>query len=420
MESIEQAYDIVKQQYADFGVDTEVALKRLEMIGISLHCWQGDDVTGFEEGATTLSGDGIQVTGNYPGRAQTVDELKQDLEMALSLIPGRHRVNLHAIYGEFGGHRVDRTEIEPCHFTGWADWARDQQLKLDFNATFFSHPMADDGFTLSNRDPIIREFWIEHSQRARQIADYFGREQGAPAIHNLWIPDGYKDFPYDRWGHRELLKNSLDTIYEIQYPPETVKDAVESKLFGIGSESYVVGSHDFYMGYALSRNLMICLDMGHFHPTESVADKLTSLLQFTDEVLLHVSRGVRWDSDHVPVVNDDLQAVAEEIVRNNLESRVYLATDFFDASINRVGAWATGARSLLKCLLIAMLEPAEKIRQAEVDGDFFTRLALMDDNRTAAVGAVWDYYCVSQESVPSFKWIEEVLSYENRVLSKRT
>jgi len=418
-ETTERAYRLAKARYAEFGVDADAAVEELGRVSLSVHCWQGDDVGGFERPGAALSGGGIQVTGRHPGKARTPAELRADLEKALSLIPGRHRVNLHAIYGEFGGKLVDRDQIEPAHYQGWVQWAKQRGLGLDFNATLFSHPKADDGWTLSSRDPAIRSFWIEHVRRCRAISADIGRELGSPCIHNLWIPDGSKDLPADRWGPRARLKQSLDMIYATDYPAAEMKDAVEGKLFGIGSEAYVVGSHDFYLGYALSRGKMICLDLGHFHPTESVADKIPAVLQFSEELLLHVSRGVRWDSDHVVILNDDLRAIAEEIVRGDALSRVHIGLDFFDGSINRVGAWVIGARATLKGLLAALLEPRDWLWQAEQAGDGFRRLALMEEGKALPLGAVWEYYCL-QAGVPAGpEWLDAVREYEAQVTGRR-
>lgn len=420
MESqVQQNYEVAKEFYNSIGVDIDGAMKRLKDFSISVQCWQGDDVSGFETPDSVLSGGGIQVTGNHPGKARSIGELQLDLEKVFSLIPGNHRLNLHASYGAFGGEKVDRDEIEPTHFQGWVNWAKENDLKLDFNATLFSHPKADSGYTLSSSDKGIREFWIEHVKRVREITAYFGKELNSPSVHNLWIPDGIKDIPYDRWTPREILKESLDEIYKIEYPKEQVKDAVESKLFGIGSESFVVGSHDFYLSYALTRNKMICLDMGHFHLTENVADKISSILQFSDEILFHISRAVRWDSDHIPILNDELRDVAAQIVRYNLDKRTNIALDFFDASLNRVGAYVLGIRSTLKSLLMALLEPSVQIKKAEESGDYLSRLALMEEAKTHPVGAVWDYYCEMSDVPTESGWLKEVIEYEKDVLSKR-
>jgi len=416
---IRKAYEVARELYSVFGVDTEGALKTLLSVPLSLHCWQGDDVGGFEKPAATLTGGGIQVTGNHPGKARTIEELRKDLEQAFHLIPGRHRLNLHAIYGEFGGKLVDRDQITAEHFRGWIDWVKQHQLKLDFNGTYFSHPKADSGFTLSHPDRAIRDFWVEHGKRCREISAAIGRSLADPCIHNTWIPDGSKDIPVDRWSPRELLRQSLDEIYKTSYPMSDMRDAIESKLFGIGSEAYVVGSHEFYLAYALSRKKMVCLDMGHFHPTESVADKISALLLFFDEMLLHVSRGVRWDSDHVVILNEDVRNLAEEIVRSKALHRVHIALDYFDASINRIGAWVLGARSTQKALLAALLEPQAKLREAEASGDNFRRLALLEETRLLPLGAVWDYFCLSNNVPASEEWIADIHRYERETLSKR-
>ncbi len=418
-ETIEKAYEHARERYNELGVDTGEVLETLDNISLSLHCWQGDDVGGFERPDARLQGGGIQVTGNYPGAARTIDELRMDLKKAYSLIPGRHRLNLHAMYGEFGGKQVDRNEIEPEHYAGWIAWAQSEGLKIDFNATCFSHPRADSGFTLSSKDEENRAFWIDHVKRCRSISAFIGRELGSPCIHNLWIPDGAKDTPVDRFTHRALLKESLDEIFSVEYGPAEMRDAVESKLFGIGSEAFVVGSHEFYMGYALTRGKMLCLDLGHFHPTESVADKISAILQFSEEILLHISRGVRWDSDHVVILNDEMKSVAEEIVRSDAVERAHIALDFFDASMNRVGAWVIGARATLKGLLLALLEPRQTLRKFENTGDNFARLALIEELKTMPFGAVWDYCCL-QNGVPiAESWLDEIHRYEENILRGR-
>jgi len=414
-----KAYDLARERYAEFGVDTEAALAQLQQLAISLPCWQGDDVAGFERAGAALADGGIQVTGNYPGKARTVAELRADAEQAFALIPGRHRFNLHAMYGEFGGRTVDRDAITPEHFQGWIDWAASQQLKLDFNATCFSHPLAASGFTLSHADPAVRDFWIEHVKRCRAISAVMGRRLGSPCLHNLWIPDGMKDLPADRWSPRARLRKSLDEIFQTAFSPDEMKDAVESKLFGLGSEAYVVGSYEFYLGYALRKDKIICLDLGHFHPTEAVADKLSALLQFFPELLLHLSRGVRWDSDHVVILNEEVRAVAEEIVRCQALTRVHLALDYFDASIHRVAAWVIGTRATLKALLLALLEPREQLRQLELAGDYSGRLALLEETKTLPAGAVWDYYCLKMDVPAGMAWFNELKQYENEVTSKR-
>jgi L-rhamnose isomerase len=415
----ERGYELARERYARLGVDTDAALDRLSEVSLSVHCWQGDDVGGFERPDAALSGGGIRVTGAHPGKARTVEELRADLEKALSLIPGQHRVNLHAIYGEFGGEAVDRDQIEPDHYRGWVEWARGQGLKLDFNATCFSHPKAESGFTLSSRDASVRSFWIEHVRRCRDISAFMGRELNSACIHNLWVPDGSKDTPVDRWGRRALLKDALDEVFAAEYGPGEMKDALESKLFGIGSESFVVGSYDFYLGYALSRGKMMCLDLGHFHPTESVPDKISAVLQFSDELVLHVSRGVRWDSDHVVILNDELRALMEEIVRGDALGRVHIALDFFDASINRIGAWAIGARATLQALLTALLEPREKLREAEYGEMGFRRLGLLEELKGLPFGGVWDYHCSRAEVPVGPALLREVEEYEAKVTGKR-
>jgi L-rhamnose isomerase len=412
-----QNYSLAKQRYSELGVDTDTALKKLATIPISLHCWQGDDVGGFETTSEGLSG-GIAVTGNYPGKATTPDELRADLDKALSLIPGKHRLNLHAFYGEFGGKPVDRDQIEPKHFKNWIDWAKEKQIGMDFNPTCFAHPKSADGFTLSHTNKGIRDFWIEHCQRSRDIAAAMGKALGSPSVMNVWIPDGYKDTPVDRVSPRQRLEKSLDKVFSEKQNPKHMLDAVECKLFGIGSESYVVGSHEFYMGYAIKNQKLLCLDAGHFHPTETIADKLGSALMFVPEILLHVSRGVRWDSDHVVTLDDSLQGIASALVRDNLLSRTHIGLDFFDASINRIAAWTIGTRNTLKSLLIALLEPAA-LREAEKSGDLTTRLALMEELKSMPWGDVWDHYCEMQSVPVGMNWLKETQKYEAAVLSKR-
>lgn len=415
----EKGYDMARERYGSLGVDTDLAIKKLKGLSLSLPCWQGDDVGGFEKPDAELSGGGIQVTGRYPGKARTIDELRMDLKKAYSLIPGHHRLNLHAMYGEFGGKIVDRDRIGPEHYRSWIDWAGEEQLRLDFNATCFSHPKADSGFTLSSKDRAIREFWVEHVKRCRTISAFMGRELGSPCIHNLWIPDGFKDIPVDRWGHRALLKASLDAIFSEPFNPLEMKDSLESKLFGIGSEAFVAGSHDFYLGYVLTHGKMICLDLGHFHPTESVADKISAILQFSDEILLHVSRGIRWDSDHVAVLNDEMKDIAEEIVRSRDLDRIHIALDFFDASMNRVGAWVIGARTMLKALLMALVQPLDRLQDYENEENFFGRLALLETLKTMPFGAVWDYFCLMMDVAFEESLIEEIQQYEREIMSKR-
>jgi len=418
-EPLESAFARARDQYAALDVEVDQALASLRSIALSLHCWQGDDVHGFERKPDAASSGGIQVTGAYPGAARTIDELRGDLQKAYSLIPGSHRLNLHAMYGDFGSRVVDRDQIEPAHFLSWMDWCREHHLGLDFNATCFGHPRANTGFTLSSTDTGIRNFWIEHVRRCREIGAVIGKTLGTACVHNLWIPDGAKDITVRRHLHRTILKESLDAIYARPYDKDDLRDAVESKLFGIGSESFVVGSHEFYMGYALAHHLMLCLDLGHFHPTESVADKVSALLHYTDDLLLHVSRGVRWDSDHVVIMNDEITTLAEEIVRADALGRVRIALDFFDGSMNRIGAWVLGSRSTLKALLRALLEPRERLTALEAEGNLFARMALLEDLKTMPVGVVWDYYC-SREDVPTGEALREAIhSYEQQVLARR-
>ncbi|WP_342427521.1 L-rhamnose isomerase [Paenibacillus sp. FSL L8-0158] len=416
-EAIEASYNEAKKLYARHGIQVDDILRKLSQIKISLHCWQGDDVQGFLFKDKQLSG-GIAVTGSYPGRAGTPHELRQDLEKALSLIPGKHKVNLHAIYADTT-EQVDLDQLEPRHFQNWVDWAKQQGLGLDFNPTLFSHPKAEDGFTLSHRDSEIRDFWITHCKKSRRIAEHFGKELGQPCVTNHWMPDGYKDTPVDRLAPRERLRDALDEIFSEEISEEYNIDAVESKLFGIGSESYVVGSHEFYMGYALTRGKSICLDAGHFHPTEVISNKLSSVLMFTDQLLLHVSRPVRWDSDHVVTMDDELLDIARELVRGELLSRTHIGLDFFDGSINHVAAWVIGTRNTIKALLRAMLEPIEALKQAEDERDFTTRLALVEEFKSYPFGAIWDYYCAQNDVPVREEWLAEVKNYEQQVLLKR-
>ncbi len=414
---VETAFTLARERYAGLGVDVDRALKTLSPISISLHCWQGDDLRGFEGSGETLGG-GMAVTGNYPGKARTPDELRLDVEKTVSLIPGKHRLSLHASYGEFGRQRVDRDEVAPKHFRNWIAWAAQNGLGLDFNSTCYSHPKAADGFTLAHPDKRIRQFWIDHCVRSREVGAAMGKALGKPCVTNLWIPDGMKDTPADRVGPRARLAESLDQVFRKPLSPKWNLDAVEPKLFGIGSESYVVGSHEFYLGYAISRKKLFTLDAGHYHPTEGIADKISSVLQYVPEILLHVSRGVRWDSDHVVILNDDLLAIAREIIGGKFVDRIHIGLDYFDASINRLAAWVIGTRNMLRALLIALLEPPS-IRAAEVAGDFTARLALQEEAKTLPLGAVWDFYCESMGVPVGEKWLPEVKRYEQTVLSKR-
>jgi L-rhamnose isomerase len=417
-QDVGRSYEVARKIYAAWGVDTEKALASLSAIPLSLHCWQGDDVGGFES-AAGLTGGGIQTTGNYPGKARTADELRADFEKAFSLIPGKHKANLHAIYAETGGKNVERDALGPEHFAAWMSWAKKLGIGLDFNETFFSHPMAASGYTLSSREAKVRDFWIRHSIRCREIGAAMGRETGVPCIVNLWIQDGCKDQPADRLTPRKLLQESLDRVFEKKFDSRCMKDSVEGKLFGIGSESYVVGSHEFYLAYALKRDVMLTLDMGHFHPTESVADKLSAVLLFAREVLVHVSRGIRWDSDHVVTLNDEVKAVAAEVSRAEAWDRVHIATDYFDASINRVAAWVIGARAALKAILLALLEPSQMLRKAEASGDFTALLALLEEAKDLPAAAVWDRFCEQQGAPVGAAWLDAVAEYERSVQSKR-
>ncbi|MBM4424596.1 MAG: L-rhamnose isomerase [Chloroflexi bacterium] len=415
---IQATFDLAKERYAQRGVDVERALAVLSQIALSLHCWQGDDVGGFESPGGELTG-GIAATGNYPGKARNADELRCDLDMAYNLIPGAHRLNLHAIYAETGGKKVERTELRPEHFARWVDWAKANGHGLDFNPTCFSHPLSASGLTLSSYDPAIRQFWINHCIACRKIGEHFGQQLGTPCVTNIWIPDGLKDTPADRKTPRELLKDSLDKILAEKIDSRYQRDAVEGKLFGLGSEAYVVGSHEFYLGYAITRRLLVCLDAGHFHPTEGIADKISSVLTYLDEILLHVSRGVRWDSDHVVVQSDDVTAIAQEIVRGGFLDRVRIGLDYFDASINRVAAWVIGARSTLRALLAALLEPIDQLRALEVSGDYTARLALLEDWKNLPSGAVWDFHCLQQNMPVGMQIMDKIKVYEAQELSRR-
>lgn len=416
MTTIQQKYQLAKAKYAEIGVDTEAVLKKLDTIKISMHVWQGDDVKGFLSDEA-LSG-GISVTGNHPGKARTIKELRADLEQAYALIPGKHKLNLHAIYLDTDEH-VDLNELEPKHFASWVDWAKEQGIGLDFNPTFFSHPMYKEGFTLASPDQNIREFWIEHGKRSRKIAAYFGKELGQVCINNFWIPDGYKDNPIDRYTPRKRLMEALDEIFTEKIDPSYTLDAVESKLFGLGAEAYTVGSHEFYMGYGLTRDKLICLDAGHFHPTEVISNKLSALSLFSKGLLLHVSRPVRWDSDHVVIMDDELQEIGRELARNDLLDTTYIGLDFFDATINRVAAWVVGTRNTQKALLKGMLEPTAKLKEIELAGDFTTRLVLTEELKDFPFADVWNYYCEEQGVAVGLDWYTQAQTYEKNVLFNR-
>jgi L-rhamnose isomerase len=415
---IQAAYRVAQESYALLGVDTEQALQTLTTVPISLHCWQGDDVVGFENFDGGLSG-GIAATGNYPGKARTPDELRRDLDQVYRLLPGKHRLNLHAMYAETGGRKVDRNELQPEHFSAWVDWAKAHQHGLDFNPTCFSHPKAESNFTLAHPDEAIRNFWIEHCIASRQIGKYFGQQLGTACITNIWIPDGYKDVPVDRLAPRVRLKDALDKVFAAPIDPQYNRDAIEGKLFGLGVESYTVGSHEFYLGYAATKQTLLTLDAGHYHPTETIADKISAALLFVPEILLHVSRAVRWDSDHVVIYNDELLAIAQEIVRGGFLDRVHIGLDYFDASINRVAAWAIGSRNTLRALLTALLEPIDLMKQAEQAGDYTQRLALLEEIKGLPFGAVWDYHCLKQGVPVGLGFMNTIKDYERQELSKR-
>lgn len=415
--NILSAYQLAKQRFEQLDIDVEAALKTVDGIAISMHCWQGDDVAGFENPQGGLTG-GIQATGSYPGKATTAEQLRRDLFEAMTMIPGSLRLNLHAIYLE-ADQPVERNEIEPKHFSNWVEWAKRNEIGLDFNPTCFSHPHSSDGFTLTHPDDEIRQFWIDHCKASRRISAYFGEQLGTPSIMNIWIPDGYKDLPVDRLAPRQRLLASLDEIIAEDLPVEYHIDAVESKLFGIGAEAYTAGSNEFYLGYAASRDVALCLDAGHFHPTEVISDKISAASLYVEKLLLHVSRPVRWDSDHVVLLDDETQAIANEIVRNNLLERVTIGLDFFDASINRIAAWVIGTRNMRKALLKALLEPTAQLKRAESNGDYTTRLALMEENKSLPWTAVWDYYCLEQGVPVGNDWLEQVKQYETEVTMKR-
>ncbi|TFG28244.1 MAG: L-rhamnose isomerase [Promethearchaeota archaeon] len=419
-EIIEKSYKLAEKRYLEFDINTEEIINKLKKISLSIHCWQGDDVGGFERPDAELSGGGIVATGNYLGKARTIDELQQDLEKAISLIPGEnHRVNLHSIYGNFGGKFIERDHYIPEYYQEWIDWAKKNKLKIDFNSSLFSHPNADSGYTLSNKSKEIREFWIEHVKCCREISAEIGKQLSDPCIHNIWIPDGSKDIPVDRMGHRELLKESLDEILEKKYSSSMMKDSLEGKLFGIGSEAFVVGSHDFYLCYVIANNMMLTIDTGHFHPTESIADKISAIMPFIPELMLHISRGLRWDSDHVVIVSNEIIQLFEEVVRSQAMERIHLALDFFDASINRIGAWVIGARAVQKALLYALLQPINILKEYEEKGKYFQRLALLEEMKTLPFGAVWDYFCVKNNVPLGMDWIKDIEKYEENVLKRR-
>lgn len=416
--AIEQAYALAKERYAALGVDTDGAMEVLAKVPVSMHCWQGDDVGGFENAGGTL-GDGLAVTGNYPGKARTADQLRADFEKATSVIPGKHRFNVHACYAEMGSKRVDRDALGPDQFQSWIAWAKGLGIGMDFNQTYFSHPKMDRGWSLTHPDEKIRKFWIEHGIRCREIGAAIGKALGKVCVTNLWLPDGMKDTPADRRSPRERLAESLDAIFAKKIDKKHNLDSVEPKLFGIGAESYTAGSHEFYMGYAVSRGTLLTLDAGHFHPTEGIGDKISSVLCFLPEIVLHVSRGVRWDSDHVVTLTDELNSIAQEVVWGGYLDRVHIGLDYFDASINRIAAWVIGTRNMIKALLMALVAPIDKMKAAELEGDYTSRLALMEDMKVMPAGAVWDYYCARQGVPVGAAWLEEIKRYEREVLAKR-
>ena len=418
---IEQAYEAACARYADQGVDVERAVVRCLQVPISLHCWQADDVVGFEVKEQAASGGGILATGHYPGRARNGDEVRADLDQVMKLLPGTHRVNVHAFYAETSGQRVERDALTAEHFARWMDWAAGGQIGLDFNPTYFAHAKASDGMTLSHPDQGIRDFWVRHGVACRRIAEAMARRQGSPCVINHWIPDGVKDSPADRWSPRRRLVESYDRIFDASTGVDRALcvDAVESKLFGLGSEDYVVGSMEFYTGYALSRGLVQCLDMGHYHPTEGIADKISALLQFQTRLLLHTSRPMRWDSDHVVVFNDDVRQVFLEVARGGVLDRIYVALDFFDASINRLAAYVIGARATRQAILAALLDPSAQLKDLELRGQAAHKLALMEAQKTMPFGAVWDMACLRAGVPPGVAWWNGVEQYEKDVLAKR-
>lgn len=415
--NITAAYELAKEQFASMGIDTDKVLSALANIPISLHCWQTDDVSGFEN-AGDLTG-GIQVTGNFPGKARNIAEVRADLEKALSLIPGTHKVNLHAIYGDFTNGTPERCDIDTCHFDSWIDWAKENNVGLDYNGTFFSHAMADTNFTLSSKDKTIRDYWIEHGKKSRKITQYMGEKLGKTCVHNLWIPDGYKDIPADKFEHRAILKEALDEVYKEKFTSKYAVDAFESKLFGVGVESYTVASNEFVTAYCMSNpDVTVTFDAGHFHPTEEIEDKLSSLLCFKDNLLLHISRGVRWDSDHVVILNDQLKGIMEQVVRLGTD-KIFIALDYFDGSINRTGAIVTGMRAGIKALMIAMLQPIACMKKAEDEFKYFERLAIMEESKFLPFDAVWNYYCLKNNVALGCEWIKECSDYQAKVAAER-
>ena len=416
---VEKAYQAAKEVYSGYGINTDKILQTLDQVSLSIHCWQADDVAGFENVQEGLEGSGLQVTGNYPGKAGNMEEFRMDLDKAFSLIPGNHRLSLHASYGDFSDGFPGRDKIGTKHFQSWVEWAKTRNIKIDFNSTFFAHPNVKDGYTLASKDKTIRQYWIEHGKKCREISAFIGKELGSRCVHNIWIPDGSKDITPSRYEHRNLLKDSLDKMLAKKYPADQMIDSVESKLFGIGSEAFVVGSHEFYFGYAVQNKMMLTLDIGHFHPTESVADKVSSAFLFIDELLFHVTRGIRWDSDHIVAFNDQLTELMQEIVWTGKLDKVNIGLDFFDGTVNRIGAYAIGARNAQKALLLALLIPTKEMVEYENQGRYFERLALFEEFKTKPFGALWDYYCLSKNVPVGESYISEIQKYEEEVLSKR-
>lgn len=415
----EQIYALAKEQYAEAGIDTDKVLERMQKISISLHCWQTDDCGGMEHEGSVLDGGGIQATGNYSGKARNIAEARKDLEKVYSLLPGKHRLNLHASYGDFSNGWVERDQIDSSQFVSWAQWAKEQEIGVDFNCTLYSHPKAKSGYTLSDLDKGIRDFWIEHVKRCRDISAFFGKELGSRSVHNIWIPDGSKDVTVNRFKHRALLKDSLDQILAKPMDPKLMVDAIEAKLFGIGVEAFTVGSHEFYLGYAVDKKMMLCLDIGHFHPTEQVSDKVSAVFQYLPELLFHVTRPIRWDSDHVVTLSDEVRALFEEIVWADKLDKVNIGLDFFDGSLNRIGAYVVGTRAAQKAIMMALLNPTAKIREYEEKQKSFEKLALLEEAKTKPFGAVWDYFCLKNDVPTGESYIPEIQQYEKEVLSKR-
>jgi len=412
-------YQVAREQYGEYGIDTEIILRTLKNVALSIHCWQADDVAGFEKEDSGLGDSGLQITGQYPGKPRNMDEFRDDLQKVFSLIPGNHRLSLHASYGDFSSGFPGRDKIGPKHFQSWIEWVRNENLKIDFNATFFAHPNVKNGYTLASFDDNIRSYWIEHGKRCREISHFIGKSLDDCCIHNIWIPDGSKDITPEKMEHRSLLKNSLDKIREQPYPSEFMKDAVESKLFGIGSEAFVAGSNEFYLGYAIKNNLMLTLDIGHFHPTESVADKISSVYQYLEEILLHVTRSLRWDSDHIVTLNDPVTELMREVVWSGKLEKTHIGLDFFDATLNRIGAYVLGARNTQKALLQALLLPTDKLKELDRQENYFERLALLEEFKTMPLGSIWNYFCLTQDVPPGSSYIKEIEHYEKEVLQKR-